>query len=105
MIFFKVIGKYLELLGILDIWVESEVFGEIIVENIFKGKFWNWVVWVYKLSYEVFWRVLWFILILWVKDNGKDDVLVDFLMWLVLYFDKNFGMDIVVYSSFIEEVG
>lgn len=43
MMFIKVIGKYLELLGMFDIWVESEVFGEIIVGNILKGKLWNCV--------------------------------------------------------------
>ena len=44
MTFTKVIGKYLESSGISDIWVESEVFGETIAENILKGKLWNQVV-------------------------------------------------------------
>ena len=105
MTFTKVIGKYLESSGISDIWAESEVFGETTAENILKGKLWNRVMRAHKLSYEALWRVLWPLLVLWAKDNGKDDKLVDLSMQLASKFDQSSEMDTAAYSNLIDEVG
>lgn len=92
-------------------WVESEVFGEIIVGNIFKGKLWNWVICVYKLSYEVLWRVLWFILMKWVKDKDDNEcnIFVNLLEILVIKFmivnNNDVLVDVLISSEFVNEVG
>lgn len=92
-------------------WVESEVFGEIIVGNIFKGKLWNWVICVYKLSYEVLWRVLWFILMKWVKDKDDNEcnIFVNLLEILVIKFmivnNNDVLVDVLISNEFVNEVG
>lgn len=101
----------MELLGIFDIWVESEIFGEIIVGNIFRGKLWNCVIRVYKFIYEVFWRVFWLIIVVWVRDGGYDDEgeLVVFLVKLVvgffLYENGLMVIDFLVYRYVVNEMG
>lgn len=111
MTFSKVIGKYLQLSGMAEMWAESEVFGETTAGNILKGKLWNRVIRAHKLSYEALWRVLWPILTKWAKDKDDNEcnTLVNLSETLATKFttanNNDALVDALTSSELVNEVG
>lgn len=111
MTFSKVIGKYLQLSGMAEMWAESEVFGETTAGNILKGKLWNRVIRAHKQSYEALWRVLWPILRKWAKDKDDNEcnTLVNLSETLATKFttanNNDALVDALTSSELVNEVG
>ena len=70
--FLGVIGKHMENSGLLDAWVESDVFNECSANKILTGKSWNRDVRAHKLTMEALGRILLMSFKHWQERNGKD---------------------------------
>lgn len=57
--------------GLENIWTESEVLGEGVCEQVMKGKGWNRVIRIHKLTLEALWSVLWAYFTSWAGENDK----------------------------------
>ena len=69
--FSKVLGQYMDSSGLENIWIESGVLGEKASEQVMKGKGWNRVIRIHKLTLEALWSVLWASFTTWTEENDK----------------------------------
>lgn len=56
--FIKCIGKRVQESGILDVWLESDLYNLTTLKNVLIGKHWNRAIRCHKLTYEALWRIL-----------------------------------------------
>ena len=70
----KCIGQFLEDGGMKDVWVESEVYGDVTADRILAGKDWNKMINAHKLVLESLWQILWPKFMEWMNQNG---ILID----------------------------
>lgn len=64
-----ILGKWFGEGGLKDICIEVELVVEGFINGVFDGKYYNWVVRVYKYIYEVLMRLVWVGFINWVEEN------------------------------------
>ena len=70
--FMKVIGQHFADSGLVDVWIESTVYGDNTAQNNMAAKSYNRTVRAHKLTYEALWRILWDKFVKWAEDSSVD---------------------------------
>ena len=68
----KCIGDHMNGSGLYEIWVESDLLGPIVAEQVLSGKHYNRGMWAHKITSQALWRLLLPPLLEFLKDSDRE---------------------------------